>query len=110
MTGEQNLLPSRAQTMRSMCRKEDIVARFGGEEFVLVLPDSAAAAAMECAERIRKSIEYSAFEGIRCPVTASLGATCFVASDTEDSLINRADTALYQAKNIGSKPVILHEP
>jgi diguanylate cyclase (GGDEF)-like protein len=99
-----------ARTITESCRKEDIVARFGGEEFVVILPDSAATAALECAERIRKSIEHSAFEGIRCPVTASLGATCFVASDTEDSLIKRADTALYQAKTAGRNRVVLHEP
>jgi two-component system, cell cycle response regulator len=96
-----------AQALRSTCRKEDIVARFGGEEFVVILPDSPAASAVECAERIRKAVEETVYPGIDRPVTASFGATLFLQTDTEDSLIKRADAALYEAKETGRNRVVL---
>ncbi len=96
-----------AQTMRSMCRKEDIVARFGGEEFVLILPSSPSASTLECAERIRKAIQDTAFEGISRQVTASFGVTLFTKNDTQDSFLKRADNALYQAKTSGRNRIEL---
>jgi len=96
-----------ASILRQTCRKEDIVARYGGEEFVVLLPDSPAAAALDCAERIRKAIEKSEFPEIGRKVTASLGATVFAPTDTEDSLIQRADAALYEAKAAGRNWVVL---
>ncbi|MEE9910259.1 MAG: GGDEF domain-containing protein [Deltaproteobacteria bacterium] len=96
-----------AETLRSTCRKEDIVARYGGEEFVVILPDSPAASALECAERIRKAIQKTVYPEIDRPVTASFGATLFLAADTEDSLIKRADAALYKAKAAGRNRVVL---
>ena len=96
-----------AQILRSTCRKEDIIARYGGEEFIAILPDSPAASAVECAERIRKAIQETAYPGVDRQVTASFGATLFLATDTEDSFIKRADTALYEAKNSGRNRVVL---
>ncbi len=96
-----------ANALRSTCRKEDIAARFGGEEFVVILPDSPAPSAVECAERIRKAIQETVYPGIDRPVTASFGATLFLATDTEDSFIKRTDTALYEAKTSGRNRVVL---
>ena len=96
-----------ATILRQMSRKEDIVARYGGEEFILVLPNSPADAALDCAERIRKAIEGSGFPEIDRKVTASFGATLFVPTDTDDSFIGRADAALYEAKASGRNRVVL---
>jgi diguanylate cyclase (GGDEF)-like protein len=96
-----------AEILKQTCRKEDIVARYGGEEFVVLLPDSPAAAALDCAERIRKAIEGSVFPEIDRKVTASLGATLFAPTDTEESFIQRADAALYEAKASGRNRVVL---
>ncbi|MBN1662762.1 MAG: GGDEF domain-containing protein [Deltaproteobacteria bacterium] len=96
-----------ANILRMMCRKEDITARFGGEEFVVILPETPVATAVECAERIRKSIQSTAYPGIDRQITASFGVTLFLADDTEESLIKRADTALYEAKQSGRNRVVL---
>lgn len=96
-----------ASILKQTCRKEDIVARYGGEEFVVLLPDSPVTAALDCAERIRKAIEGSVFPEIDRKVTASLGATLFAPTDTEESFIQRADAALYEAKASGRNRVVL---
>jgi diguanylate cyclase (GGDEF)-like protein len=96
-----------AQTLLTTCRKEDIVARYGGEEFVVILPNSPATSALECAERIRKAIEETVCPGVDRRMTVSVGATLFAADDTEESLIKRADTALYDAKESGRNRVAL---
>ena len=96
-----------ASILKQTCRKEDIVTRYGGEEFVVVLPDSPAAAALDCAERIRKAIEENVFPEIDRKVTVSLGVTLFAPTDTEDSFIGRADAALYEAKASGRNRVVL---
>ncbi|MFO7569817.1 MAG: GGDEF domain-containing protein [Smithellaceae bacterium] len=107
--GGDRVLAGIAQAMRSMCRKEDIIARFGGEEFILLLPGSPASSALECAERIRKAIQDKAFEGIPRQVTASFGVSLFSKDDTQDSLLKRADNALYLAKTSGRNRIELNE-
>jgi diguanylate cyclase (GGDEF)-like protein len=103
--GGDRVLVGVAHTMRSMCRKEDIIARFGGEEFVLIFPFSAAASTLECAERIRIAIQNKVFEGISRQMTASFGVTLFSINDTQDSFLKRADDALYKAKTSGRNRV-----
>ena len=86
------------------CRKEDTAARYGGEEFLLLLPNTAMDAAIEFAERVRARTE-----SLRVPsganITASFGVAEFAAGDTIDSLISRADAALYGAKERGRNRV-----
>jgi diguanylate cyclase (GGDEF)-like protein len=62
---------------------------------------------VECAERIRKAIEETVCPGVDRRITVSVGATLFAADDTEESLIKRADTALYNAKASGRNRVVL---
>ncbi|VXC77715.1 Cyclic nucleotide-binding protein [Pseudomonas sp. 8Z] len=94
-----------AHTLRNQLRPKDSLVRFGGEEFVIVLPELAAKEARGIGERLRKSLEqistfYSPV-GVLPGVTISLGLTQMQNSDSLQALIARADAALYQAKQQG---------
>jgi diguanylate cyclase len=84
-------------------RAEDFLARIGGEEFVLLLPMTKLDAAQGVAEKLRVAVETAAFRhhGEPVPVTISCGLTEFRAGDTATSVYERADRALYQAKQQG---------
>jgi diguanylate cyclase len=84
-------------------RVEDFLARIGGEEFVLLLPMTTLEAASRVAEKLRLVVEAAAFRhhGEPVSVTISAGLTDFRAGDTPTSVYERADRALYQAKQQG---------
>lgn len=90
--------------VQQMVRDTDVMARWGGEEFMLVLPSTESEDAFCLAERIRKRIEENAFETVG-NVTASFGITEYVPSDSEDELMKRLDDALYKAKRSGRNRV-----
>ena len=94
-------------------RKGDVLARFGGEEFVVILPNVTAKGALESAERLRESVAAVAIHpgGPRKRVTVSIGAALFpaVAADSE-SLLKAADEALYEAKHLGRNQVVAKRP
>ncbi|PDT52604.1 MULTISPECIES: PleD family two-component system response regulator [Sinorhizobium] len=100
-----------ANRVRATVRGADLACRFGGEEFVIVMPDTTPEMAAIVAERLRLMVEGRAF-GISqgetiLSVTASLGiATLRPRDDTPEALLKRADTALYQAKNNGRNRVV----
>jgi diguanylate cyclase (GGDEF)-like protein len=81
-------------------RNADVLARIGGEEFIVLLPDTGLQDAGLLAERIRKSVEDFTFEEIG-KMTISLGVTEFIQKDNKESLLKRVDTALYLAKSNG---------
>ena len=88
------------------CRESDASYhsyRFGGEEFVVLLNNTDSQGALIAAERLRHSIETMStnYDGHSIQVTASIGISTLVASDTSASLFDRADKALYQAKQNG---------
>lgn len=86
--------------MRNSIRIYDVLGRYGGEEFLIVLPDTDLENARSLAERIRKNIKDELIASIQ--VTISLGVTSIHAKDEILSdIINRADEALYKAKNSG---------
>lgn len=100
-----------AHRVRSTVRGADLACRFGGEEFVVVMPDTPAEAATAIAERLRTMVEDRPFAlpntEIPLSITASLGiATLNPAGDTAEALLKRADMALYQAKNNGRNQVV----
>ena len=86
-------------------RPQDTAGRWGGEEFLVLLPEAAVAEAVELAERLRVMVGQHEFtEGLHC--TISIGVAEMQASDTPDTLIHRADTALYSAKKDGKNRVV----
>jgi diguanylate cyclase (GGDEF)-like protein len=102
-----------AEVMQNSLRNPgDMVARFGGEEFIAVLPQTSLEVAMQAAERVRKAIEelgmrHEASETLPV-VTASVGVSCVNAaspSASPDTLISNADRALYDAKRQGRNRV-----
>ena len=85
-------------------RQSDLIARWGGEEFIILQPDIPTDKAYILAERLRHSIESYNFEGVG-KVTVSFGVTKFNENDTSESFIKRADEALYLAKENGRNRV-----
>jgi len=85
-------------------RKIDYLIRWGGDEFILILPETNLEGAKGLAERIRNSIADQKFENME-GVTVSLGITQFSKDDTDDTLMKRADEALYKAKMNGGNRV-----
>ena len=94
-----------ADVLRKTARAQDVVCRYGGEEFLAICPDSAAEAAFQAAERMRVAVEslhVAAADGRHVPLTISIG----VAEKTKtmsgtSELVNRADDSLYAAKAQG---------
>ena len=105
-----HVLRELSNRIRHTVRREDLFARFGGEEFTLVLVESTHEQALEVAERIRSIIEQMpfAFESLPIPVTLSVGvaSTNGEATITTAELLKKADTNLYKAKNSGRNRVV----
>ncbi len=100
-----------ANRISANVRGIDLACRFGGEEFVVVMPDTDTAFAYSVAERLRQSIETTPFPLSRPPgeirITVSIGiANSTGGDDTADNLLHRADQALYRAKREGRNRVI----
>ncbi|MEB2846078.1 PleD family two-component system response regulator [Rhizobiales bacterium RZME27] len=100
-----------ASRIRSTVRGADLACRYGGEEFVVVMPDTDPAQAATIAERLRAMVETQPFHirslGINLTVTASLGiAGNEPGVETPDQLLKQADLALYEAKNGGRNRVV----
>lgn len=92
--------------VKKMIRQDDVVARWGGEEFVVILPHTTRGKANEIAERIKEHLaEIKHANGIGT-VTASFGVTEYVERDSTKSIIHRADQLLYVAKNHGKNIVV----
>lgn len=94
-----------AHLLQRELRDTDLVARFGGEEFVLLMPRTSLVAAAEVIERVRASIEARLGLELGVRLTASFGLSCADQRDTAESLLGRADRALYQAKALGRNRV-----
>ncbi len=93
--------------MKSMLRAQDMVARWGGEEFMVLLPDTGLEGARVAAEKIRRRIAVAPYyaQGQEIRVTASFGLACFDSQGDFAQLIRSADEALYEAKNRGRNQV-----
>jgi diguanylate cyclase (GGDEF)-like protein len=91
-----------AEVMRETLRESDFVGRYGGEEFLLLLPDTDATAAHATAAAVRTAITRLSLPGLDRPITASVGIAILPTDsiDTE-TLVRSADRALYAAKSNG---------
>lgn len=98
------VLAGAARTLAEQCRDADIVARWGGEEFIVIAPATRVADAEQLAERCRHAIAAEDFDGLS--TTASFGVAELVAGETVAALISRADARLYQAKRGGRDQVV----
>lgn len=98
-----------AKTLELNIRKDDFVGRFGGEEFIILLKNINKKTLLITAEKIRMLIQKSVafYNDQALKVTISLGGTLYQTNDTLDTLIERADTLMYQAKNNGRNQVAL---
>jgi two-component system cell cycle response regulator len=108
--GGDDVLREFANLLRRQVRGADLVSRYGGEEFVVAMPDTDAELAAKVAERVRAAVAESSFNlpsGRNVPVTVSVGvATLQGRSDSIANLAKRADTALYEAKAAGRNRVV----
>lgn len=103
------VLAELARIVTGTIRSEDSFARWGGEEFVILLPQTESRGAQSMAERIRSLVERNPFP-VAEQVTCSFGVTPFGASDTPDSFLKRVDEALYRAKESGRNRVEFASP
>jgi diguanylate cyclase len=98
-----------ANVLRRGLRDDDFIARFGGEEFVILMPASELGAGARLINRLREAIERCPFhfKGQRVTITVSAGLSMFRPGDSADVVLKRADQALYRAKDAGRNRVEL---
>jgi diguanylate cyclase (GGDEF)-like protein len=104
MAGSQALVEA-AAIIRGSARETDVAARFGGDEFAVILPDTGREGAVSVAERVRdriRAFRFLAAEGLSVHLTASIGvATLPDAAGSADELLRAADRAMYRVKDVG---------
>lgn len=103
MAGDEMLVAS-VEAVRGAIRSRDIFARWGGEEFMILLPGTPLDAAVSLAERLRALIEQLSFP-LGGQVTASFGVTPYCPGDSSDTIITRVDGLMYRAKTEGKNRV-----
>ena len=101
-----------ASTIKNSCRDTDIVSRYGGEEFVVILPHTSLESAQQVSEKLLKNISsetYSKNE-ISISITVSIGISCFHEGiNSFEELLTESDNAMYQAKNGGRNKVCTYK-
>ncbi|WP_170107649.1 GGDEF domain-containing protein [Photobacterium lipolyticum] len=99
-----------AKQIQNNVREYDVVGRYGGEEFLVILPNTDKDSAVEVADRVRQSIENNIFESYKqiLSITISAGVSVLISSETSiEQIIKRADDALYSAKLNGRNQVMV---
>jgi diguanylate cyclase (GGDEF)-like protein len=107
------LIVSISETMRSELREEDMLARFGGDEFVAFLPDTTCRKAWEIAEKMRIKIAQApiSYEGNPLSITVSCGIACYPEHGQDlTEIMKMADKALYTSKGYGKNQCTIFEP
>jgi diguanylate cyclase (GGDEF)-like protein len=100
-----------ARIAQENVRQDDVFGRYGGEEFVLILPETPLLAALNTAERIREQVERHGWQGkLQRTVTVSTGLTQYIPGESVLDLFSRTDTAMYLAKRGGRNQVVVEEP
>lgn len=106
------VLTSVAKCVQDNVRASDLVFRYGGEEFIVLLSNTNASGAFHLAERIRRALEKMPCQpdgGVPLRVTASLGVATLAPNESREKLLKRADQAMYRAKHLGRNQVVLAE-
>jgi two-component system, cell cycle response regulator len=113
VAGDEVLREIAVRSLESV-RAADLVARFGGEEFVVIMPETGLAVAAGVAERLHAAISDRPFiiqaNAVSLRLTVSIGVTVIARGDDRDTLLKRADDALYAAKTNGRNRVVIHPP
>lgn len=106
------MLHDMARSLETTIRKTDFVARYGGEEFAIVMPNTSRDKATEIAERVRSDVEATRFfhQRAKLRMTISIGVTDVCKGDDEQSMIGRADQALYASKQAGRNCIHVQTP
>lgn len=99
-----NTLKSIAKVLLSTSRKTDTIGRWGGEEFLIVVPNTTKKSILAFAENIRETIEKTDFEDVK-KVTISAGISIYKNQESSENLISRCDKALYMSKKHGRNQV-----
>lgn len=114
LAGDQALKLIAKTLQQHLKRPTDLVSRFGGEEFAIILPNTTAEGALQVAENIRDAVTSVGLEWEKKPIalTVSIGVSAAVITNERHSseLLEQADKALYQAKNSGRNQVKLYSP
>lgn len=94
-----------ANITSEIVREHDTIVRWGGEEFIIILPHTDIDGTRQVALKLKDAIERYEHKDIPRVITASFGLTSLIEGDTEDTFIKRADEALYEAKNSGRNAI-----
>ncbi|HPA00385.1 GGDEF domain-containing protein [Mesotoga prima] len=95
-----------AEILNEIISPRRTTVRYGGEEFIVMLPETTSEEATEIAEQVRKNFEEETEKKLGFTVTASFGVATFKPSDTKSSILKRVDDALYSAKSGGKNRVV----
>lgn len=102
-----------AEILRSVVRTADIVGRYGGDEFIVVMPETSSRGAEDLAQRLAQALKDRPFKPAprkKHPITLSMGLASYAEGrDTVDTLISRADAALYKSKRDGRDRITIEE-
>ncbi len=107
--GGDRVLVKFAEVVQAALRSIDHFGRYGGEEFLVVLPQTELEAARAAARRIRAAVEATPFPDVGQALTVSIGVACAAPGEHHDKVFSRADRALYSAKQNGRNCVECHE-
>ena len=100
-----DVLAAVGETLNSALRASDFAGRYGGEEFLILLPDTDSEGAIDAAEKVRAAIAMIDVPQVDREITASLGVAVFPTDALDaDTLVRMADRALYAAKGAGTQP------
>ncbi len=106
LVGDQ-VISSIAEVLEEHIRENDTLGRWGGEEFLIICPESTLDGLQQLAERLRSAVETKKLPIVEHK-TASFGAAVFEPEDSVETIISKADNALYRAKDQGRNQVVLH--
>ena len=110
-TGDE-VLVHMVQVIRETLRKLDVIARFGGEEFLVLMPETSPQDAVQIITRVQRELTKRIFmhESQRLLITFSAGVAVYQPEESQAELLKRADVALYKAKNAGKNRIVFADP